>query len=50
MNGLAHPTLEATDMEDIKRATHAINSVASKLKLFTKNQDLQSSSNHALRN
>lgn len=50
MNGLAHPTLEAADMEDIKRATHAINSVASKLKLFTKKQDLQSSSNHALRN
>lgn len=37
-------------MEDIKEATQAINSVASKLKFFTRNQDLQSSSNHTLKN
>lgn len=50
MDGLAHPTLGTTDMEDLKGATHAINSVASKLKFFTRNQDLQFTSNHTLKN
>lgn len=42
-------TLDTTDTEDVKGATHVIRSVTSKLKFFTSNQDLQSSSNHTFK-
>lgn len=49
MDGLAHSSLEATDIEDIKGATYAINSMASKLKFMTRNEDLPSISNHTFK-